>query len=105
MGGRELAGEVSTNSAVERTGAFLEMLTYVARPPVLWLGLQELQNEVLGIVADILPVPLVEHNLGAAALIDEVLEILGAEGRVATEQGVGNDTERPHIDGLAVALL
>ena len=46
-----------------------------------------------------------EHHAAGAALVDEVLEVLGAEGRVAAEQGVGDDAERPHVDRLAVALL
>jgi hypothetical protein len=47
----------------------------------------------------------VEDDLGVAALVDEVLEILGAEGRVSAEERVGDDAEGPHVDRLSVALL
>jgi hypothetical protein len=80
-------------------------ITHVARPALFRLRPQQVHDEVLGVVADVLPVPLVEHHAAGAALVDEVLEVLGAEGRVAAEQGVGDDAERPHVDRLAVALL
>jgi len=47
----------------------------------------------------------VENDLGRHALLDEVLEVLGSERRVAAEESVGDDTHRPHIYGLTVSLL
>lgn len=79
--------------------------TYIARPTLFWVRSEKLQDEVLGVVANVLPVPLVEHHVASGALVDQVLEVLGAERRVATKQSVGNDAQRPHVHGLAVALL
>jgi hypothetical protein len=61
-------------------------------------------DKVLGILADILPIPLVEDHRGAVAFLQEVGEVLAPERRVAAEQGVRNDTHGPHVDRLAVAL-
>lgn len=62
-------------------------------------------DEVLGIITDILPVPLVIHHAAGAALVDEILEVLGSERGIAAKQGIGDDAKRPQVDGLAVALL
>lgn len=43
--------------------------------------------------------------MAGAALVDKILEILGAEWRVTAEEGVGDDAQRPHVHGLSVALL
>jgi hypothetical protein len=64
-----------------------------------------MSNEVLRITADILPIPLVENDAPVTAFLDEVLEILASEGRVSAKESVGNDTEGPHINRLAVPLL
>lgn len=66
--------------------------SYLACPPVLWLGLQKPQNEVLGVVANVLPVALMEDNAAAAAFVDEVLKVFGAEWRVAAEEGIRYNT-------------
>jgi hypothetical protein len=63
------------------------------------------QDKVLGVVADILPVSLVENDRAIGAFSDQVLKVFASEGRVAAEQGVGDDTHGPHINGLAVTLL
>lgn len=46
-----------------------------------------------------------EDDGGVGALLDEVLQRLGAEGRVAAEKRVGDDAQGPHVHGLAVAAL
>ena len=46
-----------------------------------------------------------EDDGGVGALLNEVLQRLGAEGRVAAEQRVGDDAQGPHVNGLAVAAL
>jgi len=79
--------------------------TYLAGPAFLRLGPQQVVDEILGIVADVLPVPFVIDHAAGAALVDEVLKMLGSERGVAAKQGIGNDAERPEVDGLAVALL
>lgn len=43
--------------------------------------------------------------MAGAALVDEILEVLGPEWRVTAQEGVGDDTQGPHIHRLAVALL
>lgn len=60
---------------------------------------------MFSVVGDILPVPLMEDNLRTTTLLDQVLEVLGAEWAITTEKGVSDDSEGPHIDWLAVALL
>lgn len=80
-------------------------MTYSTRSSAFWVRLQQGIDEMLSVVGDILPVPLVEDNLCAGALLDQVLEVLAAERRVAAEEGVGDDAHGPHVDGLAVALL
>jgi hypothetical protein len=62
------------------------------------------QDEVLGITADILPISLMEYDRSGVTLLEQVPKVLATEGRVATEQGVCDDSHRPHIHGLAVAL-
>jgi hypothetical protein len=79
--------------------------TYLAGGAVLRVGLQEFSNEELGILADILPVPLMENDSAVAALLNEIGQALAAEWRVSTEQGVGDNTERPHIHSLSVSFL
>lgn len=93
---------VSMLHKVESKGYWI---SYPARPSILWAGLQELQDEVLGVGADVPPVALVEDNLRVAALVDEILQILGAKRRVAAKQGISDDAHRPHIDWLSVPLF
>ena len=78
--------------------------TCLARRPLFRLRPQQVVDKVFGIITDVLPIPFVVHHAAGTAFVDEVLEALGAERRVAAEQGVGDDAERPHVDGLAVAL-
>jgi len=78
---------------------------YLACGSILCIWLQEVTDEVLGIITDVLPVPLVEDYSGVAALVDKVLEILATERRVTAEQGICDHTERPHIYWLSVTLL
>lgn len=42
-------------------------------------------DEILGVLADILPVPLVEDDRRARAFVKQVSDVLASEGRVATE--------------------
>jgi hypothetical protein len=76
-----------------------------ARCSVLWIRLQERIDKVLGVIRHILPITLVEDDLGVGALLDQVLQILGPEGGVSAEKGVGDHAEGPHVDGLTVAAL
>ena len=62
-------------------------------------------NEVLCILADILPIPLVEDDSGVGAFFDKVLEIFATERRVSTEESIGDNAKGPHIHWLAVAFL
>lgn len=58
--------------------------SYLACGSIISIWLQQMTNEVLGIVTNILPVSLVEDDSGIAALVDEILEVLAAERGVAT---------------------
>jgi len=80
-------------------------LPYLTGRPLVLIRLEQLCDEVFGILADFLPVALMEDNATVLALLNQVCEVLGSEGRVTAEESVGDDTHGPHIDGLAVALL
>lgn len=69
------------------------------------IRLQQREDEVLGVLRNIAPVALVEDDLSASALFNQIGQVLGTEGRVSAKQGVGDNTEGPHVDGLAVTLL
>ena len=60
---------------------------------------------MLSIIANILPIPLMEDDLGTATLFDQILQVLTAEWRISAEEGVGDDSQGPHVDRLSVALL
>ena len=46
-----------------------------------------------------------EDNSAVLGLLNKVGQVLAAEGRVTAEESVGDDTERPHVDGLAMSFL
>lgn len=77
----------------------------LGRNAVCRVGMKEGEDEVSGILGDVAPVAVVEDNPAAAGLFDQVGEVLRAERRVTAEKGVGDNSQRPHVDGLAVALL
>lgn len=54
--------------------------------------MQEMANEILCVVTDILPIPLVEDDSSIIAFFDEVLEVLATERRVSTEKSIGDHT-------------
>jgi hypothetical protein len=62
-------------------------------------------NEVLCVLTDILPIPLVENDSCVGALFNEVLEVLATEWGVSAEKSVGNHAKRPHINRFAVTFL
>jgi hypothetical protein len=80
-------------------------ITYLTGPTLVGIGIDQLQDEVLGIVTDVLPVAFMEDDRVISAFPDEILEILASERGVTAEQGVSNDTHRPHVYGLSMALL
>ena len=81
------------------------VVAYFTSPTLVSFGVDKLQDEVLGVVADILPVALVEDDRVISAFPDEILEILASERRVTAEQGVSNNTHRPHVYGLTMTFL
>lgn len=62
-------------------------------------------NEILCIITDILPIPLVEYDSSAGAFFNKVLEVFATERRVSAEKGVGDHTKGPHIHWFAMAFL
>jgi hypothetical protein len=80
-------------------------LPHLTRRPLVLIRLEQLCDEVLGILADFLPVALMEDNATILALFNQICEVLGSERRVTAEKSVGDDTHGPHVDGLAVAFL
>jgi hypothetical protein len=47
----------------------------------------------------------VEDNSSVLGLFDQISQVLAAERRVTAEKSVGDDSERPHVDRLAMSLL
>jgi hypothetical protein len=47
----------------------------------------------------------VEDDSAVLGLFNQVGQVLAAERRVTTEKSVGDDTEGPHVDRLAMSLL
>lgn len=78
---------------------------YLTSGAVFGSRLEKRTNKELRIPADLFPIALVEDNASLAALIDEIREALAAEGRVSTEEGISDDSQRPHINSLSMALL
>lgn len=78
---------------------------YLAGPTLISIWVDQMQDEVFCIVADVLPVSLVEDNRVLSALPDKVLEVLTAERRVTTEQSVSDNTHGPHIHRLSMTFL
>lgn len=58
--------------------------TYGACCSGIGVRLEKGVDEILGIVADVLPVSLVEDDLGARTLLNQILQVLTAEWRVTT---------------------
>lgn len=79
--------------------------TYRTRCTFLRLRLQQAVDEVLRILADLLPISLVEDNTAVLTLLDQVCQALTTEGGVSAEQSVGNDAHGPHVNRLAVSTL
>jgi hypothetical protein len=46
-----------------------------------------------------------EDDSAVLGLFNQVGQVLAAERRVTTEKSVGNDTEGPHVDRLAMSLF
>lgn len=67
--------------------------------------LEKSHDEFLGLLADILPIPLVKDDSTIFTLVDEICKVLASEWRVTAEKGICNDTHRPHVDWLAMSPL
>lgn len=78
--------------------------TYLTGCSTVGISDDEAADKVLGVLADVLPVSLVEDDRALGAFLEQVSEILTAERRVTTEKCVGDDAHGPHVDWLAVAL-
>jgi hypothetical protein len=68
----------------------------------MWLGDDEAHDKVLGIVADILPIPLMKDNGAGKAFFKQVWEIVTLERGVPREKGIRDNPDRPHIRRLAM---
>jgi hypothetical protein len=54
-------------------------IAYLTSPALVGIGVDKFQDEVLGIVADVLPVAFVEDDRVISAFPDEILEVLASE--------------------------
>lgn len=59
------------------------------------IGLEEGNDEVLGVLGDALPITFVEDDVAASALFNQVGHGFGTEGRISTQQGICDNTEGP----------
>lgn len=77
----------------------------LAGVPDIRFNTDEMSNEILGGLADVVPVRRVEFVLAAHDLVEQVviIAILIVEGRITAEQDVGNHADRPHVDGLSIS--
>jgi len=66
--------------------------TYLARPSIICIWLQQVPDKIFSIVTDILPVPLMKYDSSVTALVDEVLEILASERGISAKKCVRNNT-------------
>jgi hypothetical protein len=62
-------------------------------------------DEILRIITNILPRPLVEDNSSIGAFFNEVLEVLATERRISTEKSIRDHAEGPHIHRFSVTFL
>ncbi len=78
---------------------------FLSRSSSLRIRLEQRQYEILARLGNILPVSVMENDSATSTFLDHVCKIFRPPGRVAAEQGVGDDAQRPHISGFAMALL
>lgn len=84
---------------------YLLEFTHLTGPSRVGVRLQEAVDKVLGVLADILPVTFMEDDTATLALLDQICQTLATEWRVTAKERVGDDSQRPHVYGLAVSLL
>lgn len=77
---------------------------YLAGNTLVGVGDDEAADKVLGVFADVLPIPLVEDEGALGTFLEQIGEGFAAEWRVAAKKRIRNDTHGPHVNGLAVAL-
>lgn len=65
----------------------------------------EVSDKVFGRIGYIIPVRAVEFKFSFEDLSEKVCVVFVIEWRIATEEDVRNDTDRPHVYRLAVRLL
>lgn len=77
----------------------------LARIPLLDADAHQMPDEVLGRLADLVPVRCVELEVAFQYLRKQIGVVLVVERRIAAQQDVRDDTDAPHVDRLAVRLL
>lgn len=82
----------------------LGVQSLLSRKTILRVNAEALLDEVLSFLADALP-PLRERVIAKSDLLQDLIFAASVERRVARQQDVGNDTDRPDIALLVVALF
>jgi hypothetical protein len=67
-------------------------MPYLARRSLVRIWLQQLGNELLGLLADLFPVALVEDHATVLALFYEIGQVFRPEWRVTAKQRVCDDS-------------
>ena len=76
---------------------------FLRAEPLTWVDFEQLENKVLGLIGNEAPVRVVEGELAGEDGTELARVVLVLEGLVASEDGVNNDTDAPHISLEAVA--
>ena len=80
--GAELGQQIEVGGRLAGQPDVLE--GFFARESLAGVGLQQADDEIFGVRADVFPVPAVEDDAPALAFFDQIRDVFAAEGRVAT---------------------
>eukprot|EP00128_Syssomonas_multiformis_P016256 Colp12_sorted_trinity150504_noHs@31775 len=100
---RQRLRQVDVTSVVLTQPGVLQYL--VGRQPLVRVDNKKLRNKIFGRVRNGVPVRGVELKAALHNLLEKNSIVLIVEGRIPAQQNIGNHTNRPHVDGLAVTLL
>jgi hypothetical protein len=73
--------------------------------PQLGVWLEETLDELLGFVRDFAPLRIMEFVVTQLYLPEEQLVGVGIEGRIATEEAVGDYSDAPHVTSLIICAF
>lgn len=75
------------------------------RWPLVLIFLKAQLDEVLRVIGNVLPIPIVERDLFVANVLIDSVQVLAVERRLTAEQLVDDDAEAPDVDLLGVSFV